>query len=136
MTENDRFENRLTTSLEERTKDIYFSAEARENVRKRIQLETDSSSKGFTEKIQQPVLSIGWWNRPIALSLPVLSMCLVLLFITAFFYVQSLFYVSPQEIAQIEGRQTITVRDGQVPFGAVQYQMAASPIKAKGVGRP
>ena len=135
MEEKDLFKNWVKKKLEEETKEIVFSAEARERVRRSVlDKGTTNQSNGILKRTKQ-VPQPQWWNREVSFSLRVVSFCMAFLFIAAAFYTRTFFYISPQQIAKFETREKIILQDDGVPFGALQH-MVASLDKGKGVGRP
>lgn len=128
MEDRDIFKSQLKSCLEEETKDIYFSAEAREKVRRRIlNVPVDiNSGYGFSK---------GWLNRSISLPLKAVSLCMIVLLMGTVLYTKTFFYVSKKEIANYENREKLVLRDESVPFGAVQH-LTAVLVKGKGVVRP
>jgi len=135
MEDKDLFKSWLKKSLEEETKDINFSAEAREKVKQIV----------FFKEAEDPVQPVNknnhfrllkeWWNRPIAISARLISICVIVLFFVTAFYTGTFFYISEEEIAKLEMREKIILNEGGVPFGAVQHFMIALE-KGKGVTRP
>ena len=125
MKKNEDFKDWLRQNLEEETKEICFSEEARNKVRESIRL-SSKNSKSSQE----------WWNKMVSLPRAVVSFCLVGLLLLTAIYTRTLFYVSPQEIAKLETPPSIILHNGDIPFGALQHQVTASLEKGKGVGRP
>lgn len=119
--DKDLFRKLIKDSLEEETKEVHFSPLAREKVRQRV-------NKGFAH-------SPGWWSRPIALSMKIVSLSIISLLMIAVFYSKTFFYISEKDMAKFEMREKIIIHDGDVPFGAVQHLALASE-KGKGVVRP
>lgn len=131
MEDRDLFNSQLKTCLEEEVKDIRFSAQAREKVRKTILNDPDINS---ASKMKEGLLLNAWWNRPVALPLKAVSFSFIALLLVAAFYTKTFFYVSKKDIAQYEQEKKITVYYEGVPFGAVQ-NLAAALDKEKGVKR-
>ncbi|MDD2498284.1 MAG: hypothetical protein PHT78_11760 [Desulfitobacteriaceae bacterium] len=121
MEDKDLFRKLIKDSLEEETKEIYFSPQAREKVRQKVTQNMDHSPD--------------WWNRPISLSMRALSLSLIALLLVATFYTRTLFYISEKDMAKFEMREKIIIHDVGVPFGAVQHLTLALE-KGKGGMRP
>lgn len=127
MDKNDNFGNWLKSTLEEESKGISFTPEAREKVKNRIMLHDQDSR----EQVQKQ----HWWRKEVSLSLRAVSFCVVILFIVAAFYTRTFFYVSSAQIAKFETREKVILHDDRTPFGALQH-LVASLENGKGVGRP
>ncbi|KUO62546.1 MAG: hypothetical protein APF84_02000 [Gracilibacter sp. BRH_c7a] len=125
MKKNEDFKDWLRENLQEETKEIYFSEEARNKVRESMHM----SSKPVTA-------SPRWWNKRVSLPRAVVSFCLAGLLLLTAVYTRTFFYVSPQEIARLEAQPIIFLHNGNIPFGALQHQVTASLEKDKGVGKP
>ncbi|ATW26793.1 hypothetical protein [Candidatus Formimonas warabiya] len=116
MEDKDIFKSRIKRCLEEETKDIYFSPEAR-------------------EKVKQEIFKEGWWNRSVSFSLAAVAFGVIALFFAAALYAKAFFYISPKEITELELRAKIILPDHGVPFGAVQHLRVALK-EGKGDARP
>lgn len=125
MKKNEDFKDWIGQNLQEETKEVYFSEEARNRVRESIRLSSKHSKS-----------SQRWWNKRLSLPRAVVSFCLVGLLLLTTIYTRTFFYVSPQEIARLETQPSIILNNGDIPFGALQHQVTASLEKGKGVGRP
>lgn len=143
MKREEEFKKWLQRGLQEETKDIYFTAQAKEEVRRRI-LEQQKQSGKVTalcspaerksaELLQNRQQS--WWRQEFTFSLKAVSLCLAFLILLGTFYTRTFFYVSPQQLAKFEQREKIILYDEGVPFGAMQH-LVASLGKVKGVDRP
>jgi hypothetical protein len=139
MGKKDEFGRWFRKNMEEETRGVFFSTEAKARVRKEIF--QDSNSNGFKDQdkkfkasLKSSRLRKRWWQDEISLSLKAVSFCLVTLLIIGLFYTGNFFYVSPQQLAKYEMREKIILHDGTVPFGAVQHRVAYLD-SIKGVGK-
>ena len=139
MEKKDEFGRWFRKNMEEETREIFFSTEAKARVRKGIF--QDSNSNGFMDKdkkfdagLKPSKFEKKWWQGEISLSLKAVSFCLVTLLIIGLFYTGTFFYVSPQQLAKYEMREKIILHDGTAPFGAVQHRVAYLD-SVKGVGK-
>lgn len=130
MEKKDEFKEFLKSSLEEEMAGICFSAEAQENVRRMV-LEKENTDR-FRDKQKRSDILARWWNREVTVSLKAAYLCLAAVLMITALYTGAFFYVSPQQIAQLEKKQII-IHDG-VPFGALQH-LVASLDNGRGVGK-
>lgn len=123
MEQKDDFEGWFKANLEEETKEISFTAKAREGVRKIVfRHEEQSVDLGNSDHVSFSLRTA-------------ISLCLVALVVIGTFYTRTFFYVSPQQLAKLEMREKLILHEEGIPFGSIQ-QMVASLKNSKGVGRP
>lgn len=122
MEDKDILKTRIKSCLEEETKDIYFSPEARDKVKQVI---FKDKQFGYME---------GWWNRSVSFSLKAVSFCVIVLFFATALYTKTFFYISNKDLVKHQMREKIILRDDGIPFGAVQ-QLSVDLEEGKGVTR-
>lgn len=111
MKEQDPFRKLIKKNLEEETREISFSLQARKRVMQKIN------------------------NRPISLSLKAISLSLILFFLVGIFYTRTFFYISEKDLAEFRTKEKIIIHDDSVPFGALQHLVLALE-KGKGDEKP
>lgn len=125
----DEFKQWLKTNLDEETKGISFSVEARAGVRRKISSFVQNSSS--KHKFGWP----GWLAEEISIPFKaVVSCALIAVLVIGLFYTRTFFYVSPQQLSELETREKIILREEGIPFGALQH-LLASMDNSQGIGR-
>lgn len=145
MQENDEFKNWLQENLEDEMNAIHFSPKARAQVTTKIKTEiTAKVTAKVTEgtaandacslpksSFSNAVRKHAWRQRSIAFPWTVCAASILLLLIVTGYYVKTLFFVTPHDIARFNEDRQIILPGDNTPFGAMQ--MANLQLPDQGV---
>lgn len=116
----DGFKEWLHNQLEEEMSTLHFSQEAKSKVRAKL-IEQEQTEKAVRQQEHT------WWNKIIVLPRVSLAAGVILLLVLAGTYARTLFWVTPQEIANFKADRQIILPSDNTPFAALQMAVLQLP---------